>query len=94
MAKMTVARAKRWDTDLKKAAELISRTQRDVGDAKLTTTGGPNQRVIAVGASLAFTQTQIGDARGATQGLVAGLERAAAERKEAAARKAAEKAQV
>lgn len=42
MAKMTPARALRWQKDLSKALELIERTSEDLGSAKVSATGTDN----------------------------------------------------
>lgn len=53
MAKMTAARVERWHKDLAKARELVAKTSRDVGNAKLTTSGSIYSNVIHVGGSIA-----------------------------------------
>lgn len=52
MAKMTAARVERWQKDLAKARELMGRTQRDIGSAKLTTTGTVYSNLIDLGGAL------------------------------------------
>lgn len=52
MAKMTAARVERWQKDLAKANELIARTQRDIGSAKLTTSGSIYSNLIDIGGAL------------------------------------------
>ena len=90
MAKMTPARVRKWQKDLDKAAELIERATRDIGDAKVTTPGTPNHaRVIDIGLTTAHIQSDLSAARANTTVLVEELEAAAQERKDEQARRAA-----
>lgn len=52
MAKMTAARVERWQKDLAKANQLIARTARDIGSAKLTTSGSVYSNLINLGGHL------------------------------------------
>ena len=95
MAKMTPARARRWSEKLAKMQHIYNELMADMGDAKVNSSGSVNGHVIAAAADL----VPIGDALirvladgGPVYMTQQRLEDAAQARKDAAARKAQERA--